>query len=177
MVKIGVQGLHLYCQGYEAVEFPAVKYGVSIYEDFIIVNTKWEEEIGYEGMVRFLRGGAKGFLLRKTDSAKTAEDMLYYREMEKPFKNRYLAEFWLSLPRLLSPDIEKYVWGMVTEEKMKKTQDFLVDAGFLEKKIDVKKLFDNRYLKDPTIQKIAMEFAKAPIDPKGEGYLKTCRGR
>ncbi len=66
---------------------------------------------------------------------------------------------------------------MITEEKMKTTQDFLVDAGFLEKKVDVKKLFDNRYLKDASIQKIAMEFAKAPIDPKGESYLKTCRER
>ncbi len=177
MVKIGVQGLHLYCQGHEPVEFPAMKYGVNIYEFFIIVNTKWEEEIGHDGMVRFLRGAAKGFLLRKTDSAKTAEDMLHYREMERPFKNRYLAEFWLSLPRLISPDMEKNGWGMVTEEKMTITQDFLADIGFLDKKIDVKKLFDNSYLKDPTIQKIAAEFVKAPLDPKGEGYLKTCRER
>jgi len=175
VVKLGVQNLHLYCSGHECVEFPSLQYGVNIYEMFVIVNTKWEEEIGYDGMVRFLRGVAKGFLLRKTNSAQTVEDMIYYREMEKPFKKRYMAEFWLSLPRLMSPDVDKYGWGVVTEEKMKTTQDFLFEIGFLDKKFDTKKYYDDRYLKDPSIQKIAMEFARVPIDPKAEGYLKACR--
>lgn len=175
---LGYQDLHLTCMGREPIKFVAdSQSGFNYYDFFVAVNTKWAKKIGYDGMVRFLRGIAKGFLLRKTNVAQSVEDMIYYRPMQKPFKKIRLAEFWSLLPRMLSPDTKKYGWGVITEKKMKSTQDLLFDIGYLKKKIDVKKYYDDRYLKDPSIQKIAMEFARAPIDPKAEGYFKGCGGQ
>jgi ABC-type nitrate/sulfonate/bicarbonate transport system substrate-binding protein len=173
--KFGTQNLRLYCQGYDTTVFRFLNYGLDFYDYFIIVNTNWAQEVGYDGVVRLLRGVAKGYVLRKTNFAQSVDDMNYYREMRKHLTKQSLAEAKGTLPRMMGPDIDKYGWGVITEEKMKREQDILFDIGFLDKKIDVKKYYDDRYLKDPSVHKIAMEFAEAPVDAKADAYLKGCR--
>jgi len=167
---VGCQDVRLRAQGYETTTFPFKDYGLDLYGYLLIVNKEWETKIGHDGMVRFLRGVAKGFLLWKTDIEKSVDDIIYYRDMQKAKRKTHLSEYWAHRPRHSSPDLDKHGWGVITEEKLRRTENILFNIGFLKKKIDIKEYYNISYLMDPSVQKIAKKFVSTPIDPKAKEY-------
>jgi len=169
----GSQDLQILSKGFEPIVFLIMDYGISIPANSLIINTNWEEKVGPEIVLKYVRGIMKGFILAKKDRKRVMEDIIKYRPDQKNFYDLRLAQCYpLWNYRYKSDIVEKNGFGWIDKARMANTQDILFDVGLLKKKVDVGEYYTMEYLNDASVRPLAMEFVKSPLDPNLKAYYE-----
>ncbi|MFH1952670.1 MAG: ABC transporter substrate-binding protein [Pseudomonadota bacterium] len=174
---VSAQDVQLLAMGHDVTVFPIKEYGMPIPSDGIIINTNWAKQVGRETVLKYVRGIARGFILAKTDVNAIIEDMIKYRPDQRLVYDVRMAE---NYPRwhykYKSDIIEKHGFGWIDKNVMQFTQETLLDVDILKEKIDVEKYYTMEYITDDTFRPLAMEYAKAKLDPNLKTYYDKIRG-
>ena len=118
-------------------------YGLDAYGVNIVVN---EDSVkNHPDLVRaFMKATVRGWEYALQHEKEAASFILKYNPSADP---QYLAKGLARiLPKVAGKETQKYGLFYQTEDKWNQAQDILIDAGEMDKKLDVRKCFTNEFL-------------------------------
>ena len=169
--------LRMGCMGYKMDNIPSASLGLDIYGQAVFVNTKWAEQVGDNVVARALLGFIRGSMLVKSNPERAIQIINSLFPESPRDRIQEWAKVGIALPAEQSPDsrvLREKGFGWVDEGEMDRTQKVLLDSGLIDKVIDPRSYYTNKYLEQPELRQAAMEWLRTPWSDLPAEIKKQC---
>jgi NitT/TauT family transport system substrate-binding protein len=175
----GFQDTRLRCEGHKLTSFGVADIGLEVYGDAIFANTNWLRQVGDDVVVRALYGALQGSVLSKKDvpAASAVMNKLQPNALVNPDLKLVVISEKGGVRKAMEPDapvVKQNGYGWIDPQELTRSVDSLVGAGLLEKKPDLSSAYTDKYLQNPAVKSMAMEWVNTPFQPLTAELKQRC---
>jgi len=173
----GAQDVRMGCKGYKADSIPFATFGLDIYGQAVFVNTKWAEQVGDDVVAHALLGFIQGAIVVKSTPDRAIQILNSFFPNTPQDRVAEWALVATRYPTEQSPNIQilqEKGYGWVDEGEMDRTQKVLLDSGLINKAIDLRSYYTNKYLEQPELRRAGADWVRTPWPDLPAEIKKQC---